>query len=109
MSDIAVIGDRDTVIAFQLGGIDGYVVDDAESARRAVAQACDVARRTEDATARTKLLLVTHHVVSLIREGFDADELESSMPMVLEIPGFAEPGGQRPLQKLLARVLRTER
>jgi vacuolar-type H+-ATPase subunit F/Vma7 len=109
MSDIAVIGDRDTVLAFQLGGVDGYVVSDAKSARQAFEQVCDAARRAEDAAGGAKLLLVTHQVVEFVGELFDVNRLEPSTPMVLEIPGFGEPGHQRPLQQLLARVLRTGR
>ncbi|MBI3785176.1 MAG: V-type ATP synthase subunit F [Deltaproteobacteria bacterium] len=109
MGDIAVIGDSNTVLAFQLGGVEGYVVSTAEDARRAFQEVYEGARGGKDEPGATKLLLVTQQVIDAAGDLLDAGRSDTSAPMVLEIPGFGEHVEQRPLQRLLVRVLRTGR
>ena len=104
MNDIAVIGDRDTVLAFALGGIEGYVVADADGARQALERA-----RRSNVDAPTKLVLVTQTVADLLGGLAELDGAPSSLPLVLEIPGFGEGEKRRSLQQLLTRVLRIGR
>jgi vacuolar-type H+-ATPase subunit F/Vma7 len=107
MGHIAVIGDTDTVLTFRLGGVEGYVATNADSARRAVMRACD--RGEAPQADRTKLLLVTQQVAEWAGDLLQAEKPAAAGPMVLEIPGFAERAERRPLQRLLARVLRIAR
>ncbi len=107
MADIAIIGDSDTLLTFRLGGIDGIVAHDAASARQAVRQILEQSPQDRKAQkGRTKLLLVTQAVAESAGDLLDPVALDPAAPMVLEIPGFSESGESRPLQRLLARVLR---
>jgi vacuolar-type H+-ATPase subunit F/Vma7 len=105
MTPIEVVGDRDTVLAFQLGGVPGRIVETAEEARAAVAAAVAAVHRDGGPARRPVLLLVTRGTAEPIREYLDRVILDRAGPLVLEIPGFGEPAGERPVERFVERVL----
>jgi vacuolar-type H+-ATPase subunit F/Vma7 len=105
MTPIQVIGDPDTVLAFALGGVEGQVARTATEARAAVQAVVDAVRRNGGPGRSPRLVLVTHHTAALLPAYLAAVMLDASAPLVLEIPGFGEPPGERPLQRFVERVL----
>lgn len=102
---MTVVGDRDTVLAFQLGGVPGQVVHTAEEARAAVAATVAALRRDGGPARQPPLLLVTRGTAERIREYLDRVMLDPAGPLVLEVPGFGEPTGERPVERFVERVL----
>ena len=105
MTTIAIIADSDTRLAFALGGVSGRSVHSAREAQEAIAALVSAAHRSAGSRDAVGLLLVTHTVASWLRERLDTLMLDPSGPIVLEIPAFAESGGQGPVQKFVERVL----
>jgi len=75
---LSVIGDEDTVVGFRFAGVRGTVVEDAERASRALAEA--VARA--DA-----VLIIPEAIAELIREEIDELRFGATVPLVVEVPG----------------------
>lgn len=100
-----VIGDRDTVLAFELGGVPGQVVQTAEEARAAIEAAVSAVRAGGGPVRRPALLLVTHATAKRIRDYLDRIILDPTGPLVLEIPGLVDPLGERPVERFVERVL----
>ncbi|HSP96581.1 MAG TPA: V-type ATP synthase subunit F [Candidatus Dormibacteraeota bacterium] len=105
MTPIRVLGDRDTVLAFQLGGVPGQVVQTAAEARAALDAAVAEVHREGGPARRPVLLLVTHGTAERIREDLDRAMLDPAGPLVLEIPGLGEATGERPVERFVERVL----
>ena len=105
MTPISVIGDRDTVLAFQLGGVPGQVVQTAEEARAAIDAAVAAMQHDGGPARHPLLLLVTGGAAARIRADLDRVMLDPAGPLVLEIPGFGEPMGERPVERFVERVL----
>ena len=105
MNPIQVVGDADTVLAFALGGVPGQVASTAPEAHAAVAAVVNQVRGEGGPARSPALVLVTQRVAHLIREYLNEVILDPSAPLVLEIPGFADAGGERPLERFVERVL----
>ena len=105
MTPIEVLGDRETVLAFQLGGVPGRVVQSAEETRAALDAAVAAARGGGGAEHRFALLLVTHGAAERVRADLDRVILDPTGPLVIEIPGLGETAGQRPVERFVERVL----
>jgi vacuolar-type H+-ATPase subunit F/Vma7 len=105
MTAIEVLGDRETVLAFRLGGVPGRIVRSAEEARAALDAAVAAARQGGGPGRRFALLLVTRGAAERIRADLDRALLDPTGPLVIEIPGLGEPAGQRPVERFVERVL----
>ena len=105
MNPVQVIGDADTVLAFALGGVPGRIVHSAAEAEAAVAGVVRDVRRGGGPVRAPALVLVPHRTAGLIRQYLARVMLDASGPLVLEIPGFGEPLGQRPLHRFVQRAL----
>ncbi len=105
MNPIQVVGDADTVLAFALGGIPGQIAGNASEAHAALETIVNEVRTEGGPVRSPALVLVTQRVAHLIREYLNEVGLDPSAPLVLEIPGFADGGGERPLERFVERVL----
>jgi len=105
MEPVRVLGDRDTVLAFTLGGVPGRVVQTADEARAAVDAAVREVRDGGGSVHRPLLLLITEPTAERIRDYLDHLVLQANGPLVLEIPGFGAGKGQRQAERFVRRVL----
>lgn len=105
MTTLELIGDADTVSAFALGGVPGHVVQTADETEGAVAAVVKQVREAGGLLQCPTLLLITHAAAALIRGYLNEVMLDPAAPVVLEIPGFAEPLGESPLAGFVRRVL----
>jgi len=105
MKPIQVVGDRDTVLTFQLGGIPGQIAHTAADARAAITTAITAVRGGGGLGRAPALLLVTHGTAEGIRDFLDGVILDPAAPLILEIPGAGEPMGERPVEAFVERVL----
>ncbi len=105
MSPIQVVGDADTVLAFALGGVPGQVAGGARDAHAAVEAVVNQVREAGGPARCPAVVLVTQRVARLIRAYLNQLILDPSAPLLLEIPGFAEANGERPLEHFVERVL----
>ena len=101
---LAVVGDRDTVLTFQLGGVPGQVVHTADEACATIAEVVAAVHRDGGPARRPVLLLVTRGTAERIRTYLDRVMLDPGGPLILEIPGLGEPG-ERPVERFVERVL----
>ena len=106
MSAIRVIGDRDTVLAFALGGVRGCVTETAADARTALRAVVDEVRTAGGVRRHPTLVVVTRTVADGIRAEIDAVTLDAAGPLVLEIPGMGAAGGEGRARSVLERMLR---
>jgi vacuolar-type H+-ATPase subunit F/Vma7 len=104
MSPLHVIGDRDTVLAFALGGIPGDVVETPREARHAV-EAVAMPEPDGAQGSQPTLLLITQETARGIRDVLDRLLVDQDAPLVLEIPGFAEPAGESEAGSFVKRIL----
>jgi len=102
---IQVLGDRDTVLAFALGGVPGSAVRTGDEARAAIDAVVREVRESGGPVAQPHLLLVTQGVADSVRDYLDMVILDANGPLVLEIPGMGEPLGQSPAESFVQRVL----
>jgi vacuolar-type H+-ATPase subunit F/Vma7 len=105
MSGLQVIGDRETVLAFALGGIPGTVARTPEETRAALDVIVAALRDAGGPPAAPALVCVTYATARAVRGHLDALALDPSAPLILEIPGFGEPDGADPVARLVGRVL----
>ena len=105
MNPIHVLGDADTVLAFALGGIPGRAVSNAAEARAAIESVSRESAQHDGPERRPVLVLVTQRTAALIGDDLQRMVLDPRSPLVVEIPGFAEPSGERPVQRFVQRVL----
>ena len=73
-----IIGDEDTVLGFQLAGVEGMVARNPEEAERAF----DAALENHD----FGIVIITERVAELIREQVDRFIFTQAFPLILEIP-----------------------
>jgi vacuolar-type H+-ATPase subunit F/Vma7 len=99
MTPVEVLGDRDTVLAFQLGGVPGQVVDTAQEARAAVVAA------VHRGGGPAQQPVLTHGTAERIRGYLDDVMVDRGGPLILEIPGLGEPTGGSPVGRFVERVL----
>ncbi|HYC22544.1 MAG TPA: V-type ATP synthase subunit F [Candidatus Bathyarchaeia archaeon] len=90
MNDLRVIGDRETVLAFALGGVPGQVAESAQAARDSLQALLDEAAAEDLAAPRPRLVLITRGAAAGVRDLIDRLVLAAPGPLILEIPGFAE-------------------
>jgi V/A-type H+-transporting ATPase subunit F len=102
MSDVAIIGDIDTVTGFKLGGVKkGIIVNNDEEAKNALDELLD---------GGISIIIITEKIADNIR-GYINKRLGSDvLPMVIEIPdktGSPE-GGNDQMAALIKRVIGVE-
>ena len=102
MSDVAIIGDIDTVTGFKLGGVKkGIIVNNDEEAKNAL---------DELLNDEISIIIITQKIADNIR-GYINKRLGSDvLPMVIEIPdktGSSE-GGNDQMAALIKRVIGVE-
>ena len=102
MSDVAIIGDIDTVTGFKLAGVKkGYIVKTDEDAENALDELLD---------GGISIIIITEKIANNIR-GYINKRLGSDvLPMVIEIPdktGSSE-GGNDQMAALIKRVIGVE-
>ena len=73
-----VIGDEDTVLGFQLAGVEGEAVENPDEAERAF----DKALENHD----YGIVIITERIAELIREHVDRFIFTEAFPLILEIP-----------------------
>ena len=73
-----VIGDEDTVLGFQLVGVEGQIVHTAEEAREAL----------EKAFAKDDLgvIVISERIAARIRSDVDRYLYKTTFPLIIEIP-----------------------
>ena len=108
MNPLHVIGDPETVLAFALGGVPGDAVHSAAEARAAVDTLAGAVRDAGGPVRAPILILMTGAVAAGIRAYLDALVLDAAAPLILEIPGFAEPSGRYGGDRFVERVLRVQ-
>ena len=101
-SNIAVMGDPDTVTGFMLGGIkEGYPVRNMEEAD----QTLEKLIKTD-----ISIIIITEKIGDELRTNIDKLTKERTLPMIIEIPdknGSIEIESE-PLNKLIKRVIGVE-
>ena len=97
MSDVAIIGDIDTVTGFKLGGVKkGIIVNNDEEAKNALDE--------------ISIIIITQKIADNIREHIHKRLGSDVLPMVIEIPdksGSSE-GGADQMAALIKRVIGVE-
>lgn len=92
---LMVIGNQEAVLGFSLAGVNGVVAVTAQE----VNQALDAALSTPD----VGIILVTEDVSLLIQGRMDQLKMNSTVPLVVEIPG---PGGSPPDKPSLSEMVK---
>ena len=82
-----IIGDEDTVLGFELVGVPGAKVKDAEEARRAFEHALSL--------GETGIIIITEGAADTIRPLVDKYLFTAAFPLIVEIPGAADQGKSR--------------
>lgn len=102
MSDVAVIGDVDTVTGFKLGGVrKGYIVKNDGDAEKALDELLD---------AKISIIIITQKIADNIREHINKKIGSDVLPMIIEIPdksGSSEEGSDQ-IAALIKRVIGVE-
>ncbi len=102
MSDVAIIGDLDTVTGFKLAGVkQGYVVKTDEEAENALDELLD---------GQISIIIITEKIADNIREHINKRLGSDVLPMIIEIPdktGSSE-GGSDQMAALIKRVIGVE-
>ncbi|HOQ19082.1 MAG: V-type ATP synthase subunit F [Methanothermobacter thermautotrophicus] len=101
-SNIAVVGDRDTVTGFRLGGVrEGYVVETPEEAEETIR------KLVSDGFS---IIIVTEKMGDELREFIEETTSSSALPMIIEIPDKTGPSEREtdPLRDLIKRVIGVE-
>ena len=73
-----VIGDEDTVLGFQLAGVEGEAVENPDEAERAFGKALE--------NHDYGIVIITERIAELIRERVDRFIFTEAFPLILEIP-----------------------
>jgi V/A-type H+-transporting ATPase subunit F len=74
----AIIGDEDTVLGFEMVGVSGKIVHDAEEAQRAF----DLLLADRD----VGIVIITERVADMMRATVDKYLFTVSFPLIVEIP-----------------------
>lgn len=98
MSSIAVLGDKDTVTGFKLGGIkEGRAVESSEEARSNIKNLIDEGY---------SIILITEKIALENRIFIESLTKDSALPMIIEIPDkTGSLGGGDPMNDLIKRVI----
>jgi V/A-type H+-transporting ATPase subunit F len=73
-----VIGDEDTVLGFQLVGVEGEIVDTPEESREALKRAF--------AKEDLGVIVITERIAARIRGDVDRYVYKTTFPLIIEIP-----------------------
>lgn len=84
----SIIGDEDTVLGFEMVGVSGQVVHDADEAQRAFAALLD--------DKDVGIVIITERVADMIRTTVDKYLFTVSFPLICEIPDRKGSGPDRP-------------
>jgi V/A-type H+-transporting ATPase subunit F len=82
-----VIGDEDTVVGFQMAGVQGTAVENRDQAAAALREA----EEREDA-----LLIIADQVAEWLREDIDRIRYGAERPLIVEVPGPRGPSEEIP-------------
>ena len=95
---VLVIGHLEAVLGFSLVGVHGQAVDSGAEANRALDEALSA--------SDVGIILVTENVASLIQARMDELKRQSTVPLVVEIPGPAGTNTERPaLSEVIRRAI----
>ena len=75
----SIIGDEDTVLGFEMVGVSGTIVHDADEAQRAFAALLG--------DQEVGIIIITERAADMIRETVDRYLFTMSFPLICEIPG----------------------
>ena len=84
----AIIGDEDTVLGFEMVGVSGSVVHDAEEAQRAFTSLLE--------DKEVGIVIITECVADMIRTTVDKYLFTMSFPLICEIPDRTGRSPDRP-------------
>jgi V/A-type H+-transporting ATPase subunit F len=101
-SSVAVIGDLDTIIGFQLGGVKvSKVVETNEDAKNAL---------DESIENDISIIIITEKIADNIREYINKKVGSDVLPMIIEIPDKygSSDRGSNPIEELIKRVIGVE-
>ena len=73
-----VIGNEETVLGFQLVGIEGEIVTNADEANAALAKAFE--------TEGLGIIIITERIADMIRQQVDLYVYKTTFPLIIEIP-----------------------
>jgi V/A-type H+-transporting ATPase subunit F len=89
-----VIGDQDTLLGFQLVGLEGEEVHSAEEAREALQRAFQI----ED----LGIIIITERIAATIRNLVDQYVYKKTFPLIIEIPDREGPvEGRQSIRELI--------
>jgi V/A-type H+/Na+-transporting ATPase subunit F len=74
----SIIGDDDTVLGFEMVGVSGKIVRDAEEAQRAFEELI--------ADKEVGIIIITERVADMMRDTVDKYLFTVSFPLIVEIP-----------------------
>jgi V/A-type H+-transporting ATPase subunit F len=83
-----VIADEDTVLGFRFAGVRGRAVTSAAEARAALAEQVEA--------GDVGVIILTDEVAQTIEDEVNRMRFESTMPLVVQIPGPTGPAENRP-------------
>ncbi len=93
-----VIGDEDTVLGFQLAGVEGMAAGSPDEAEKAF----DTALSNHDFA----IVIITERVAELIRERVDRFVFTEAFPLILEIPDrIGKVEGKPDLRQMVNRAI----
>lgn len=92
-----VIGDRDTVLGFELLGARGVTVGNSEEAGEALQKALQ--------DEEIILLFITREWADALRQRVDRLKMDSLQPIVMEIPGKTAAAPEKSLEELVQRAI----
>ncbi len=93
-----VIGDSNTVLAFQLVGVEGEIVQSPEQTQSAL----------EKAFTRKDLgiVIIPERIANLVRSLVDKHTYKGAFPLLIEIPDMKGPmEGRKTIQELVGRAV----
>ncbi|MDC7228628.1 MAG: V-type ATP synthase subunit F [Spirochaetales bacterium] len=74
-----IIGDDDTVLGFELAGVFGIAVDNAEQTDAAFSKALE--------DSNNGIIIITEQAADMIRDRVDKLLFSAAFPLIVEIPG----------------------
>jgi V/A-type H+-transporting ATPase subunit F len=89
------IGDRDTVLGFQLAGVEGRVVESPAEARQELARAVRL--------ADVGVIIIPDPIALELQDEINEVRFRTARPAIVEIPG---PGGRSPDRPKLIDLVR---
>lgn len=92
---VVVLGDREVVAAFALGGATGRIV---RNRTEVIGALKEFERR-----GPVELLLIQQEFANLVQKELDAMKQDPCAPLVVEVPSFSMPGKGRTIARDLVR------